>query len=209
MTAGEFLALLKKDMQNLTVDTNYAKSYQHFIEYFKDTSKIEEKHFFISTNFVYGWMPTILNYKSDEIEKCIKLLNRVKEIKSISAEKEKLLSKEELETLKSTINNSIIGTSKLLHFIRPDYYAIWDSRICTYLYGSKSKVGKIDTFLEYIEFIKKLIKHPNFDGFYSDYKEKFDDPTVDRIRAIENTIFHLSRETSEQKNPAREVSSAN
>ena len=40
-----------------------------------------------------------------------------------------LLNSEELEIVKKCVNNSLVGTSKLLHFINPSIYAIWDSKI--------------------------------------------------------------------------------
>ena len=44
------------------------------------------------------------------------------------------LSDEEIGALASLINNSLVGASKLLHFVAPEHFAIWDLRIYRFLY---------------------------------------------------------------------------
>ncbi|MHA1674334.1 MAG: hypothetical protein ACTSYI_11995 [Promethearchaeota archaeon] len=191
MKPGEFLSLLLDKMKDVKIETNYARSYHHFIEFFANIEKIEEHHFFISTNFVYGWMPTILNYKSDRITECVSLLNEVK--------KGNMLSKDELSILKSTINNSAVGVSKLLHFIHPDNYAIWDSRICAFLYGSPYKTNDVCRFREYIDFMQDMAHSSDFEAFHLEYKQKFHDLSSGKMRALENTMFHLGKRQRKKK----------
>lgn len=70
----------------------------------------------IGISFTYSWMPTILkSMKLENTEKAIILLNKVK--------RGKILSVDELLILKETFNNSLVGSSKLLHFINPEKYA--------------------------------------------------------------------------------------
>jgi hypothetical protein len=185
MNPTVLLSLLMDKMQDVEVDNHYAQSYRYFIDYFKNIDVIEESHFYISTNFVYGWMPTILNYKSDQISECISLLNRVKSGES--------LSEIQLTTLKSTINNSIVGVSKLLHFIDPNVYAMWDSRICNFLYGTTCKVDSIDKFMEYTVFMRDVISSSDFDAFYLTYQQKFNDSSSKKMRALENMMFHVAK----------------
>jgi hypothetical protein len=187
MNHTTLLSLLLDKMKDVVVNSNYAKFYGYFIDYFKKISKIEESHFYISTNFVYGWMPTILNYKSDRISESIFLLNIAKSGKT--------LSEDQLTILKSTINNSIVGVSKLLHFIDPDIYAIWDRRICYFLYGTTYKADNIERFMEYTLFMRNVISSSDFDVFYLKYQQKFNDYSSGKMRALENMMFHVGRRT--------------
>ncbi|WP_371804792.1 hypothetical protein [Candidatus Lokiarchaeum ossiferum] len=180
-----FLSNLLNKLEEIEIDFSYTESYKHFIDYFKNPDVIEEKHFYISTNFVYGWMPTILKYKSNKINDCISLLNEVK-----SGE---ILNKDQLTILKSTINNSIIGVSKLLHFINPDNYAMWDSNICNFLYGSKDIANNIDRYLEYTSFIDKIVNSDEFIASFPKYQEKFNDFTSGKIRVLENMMFQVGK----------------
>lgn len=63
---------------------------------------------------VYGWMPTIFEFKNQEDFVVATNLNKAK----VS---EPLKSKD-YETLKRLLNGSLVGTSKLLHFINPEKY---------------------------------------------------------------------------------------
>ena len=76
-----------------------------------------------------------------------------------------LLSDEDLDCLAKTINNSIVGASKLLHFVSPDHYAIWDSRVCAFLYGAdifENREYEIRRYTAYLEMCHSLVKEPAF-----------------------------------------------
>jgi hypothetical protein len=111
---------------------------------------------FISSHFVYGWMPTILDLNIADIDNVLRLLNEVKNGKKLDSK--------ELDVIKKCMNNSMVGASKLLHFINPKDYAIWDSRIVRYITGNKSSYGidNSDNYNEYLERISDII---NTDGF--------------------------------------------
>ena len=104
----------------------YLQSYGNINNYFNKLDPIGGHEFIIGAHIVYGWMPTILklNFESKErLGECAKILNSVKNC-------EEIISNDDLKTLAKPINNgSLIGTSKLLHFIEPTKYAIWDSNV--------------------------------------------------------------------------------
>ena len=119
---------------NPPTEDSYIKTYPEFIQYFKNISNISKHNLVISSHFVYGWMPTIIELKFQDMEGgVLKSLN--------NAKNGAMLTVGELELLKSTINNSLVGLSKLLHFINPADYAIWDSRIYRYTTDKKSSYG--------------------------------------------------------------------
>ena len=64
-----------------------------------------------------------------------------------------LISTQELQILKNAFNNSLVGVSKLLHFIQPEKYAIWDSRVFRFLSGNEPHVSifkQPETYLSYL-----------------------------------------------------------
>lgn len=164
-----------------TVDT-YISSYQQFIKYFNVIDKIEKHHLIISSHFVYGWMPTILNLNQSKNEKVIELLNKAKVGHDFSVS--------QLEILKQCINNSLCGTSKLLHFIKPDYYAIWDSRVLKFITGNSSIYGinKVENYIQYLEQMKKLENDSRFQNLFNKIQEKFE-YKITSLRAIEVLMF--------------------
>ena len=114
---------LKKDVETfiLTENDSYVDSYSEFINYFKNIDWIEKHNLVIASHFVYGWMPTIIQLDTKNVDEVLSALNAVKAGHSVT--------ESQLEIIKKCINNSMVGTSKLLHFINPNLYAIWDSRI--------------------------------------------------------------------------------
>jgi hypothetical protein len=69
-----------KDSKNFEVnDQTYYVSYPVFLKYFSDIKDDITKHnLIIGINFTYGWMPTIFDFRSDNFDEAIKILNNAK-----------------------------------------------------------------------------------------------------------------------------------
>jgi hypothetical protein len=130
---------------------SYYISYLEFLEHFKKIDKFEKHDVIIGIHLIYGWMPTICHLKSVDFAEAANILNKVKK-------DEPLLTEEELDRLKKVFNNSIVGTSKLLHFINPENYPIWDSNVCRYLNIPAHKANNIDVYLQYIDACRNIIE---------------------------------------------------
>ncbi|MCG9972759.1 hypothetical protein [Christiangramia crocea] len=175
---------LKKEIESFKVDekNSYLNSYQEFIEYFDEVSKIEKHHLIISSHFVYGWMPTILKLKLTNLDEILLILNKAKT--------DKVLNTEELEKLRFSINNSLVGASKLLHFINPGIYPIWDSKIFKYWSGNKSIYGiqKPENYLEFTNQVNNTIQHTDFTEIHKKINNLLN-YNVSPVRALELLIF--------------------
>jgi hypothetical protein len=131
-------------------------SYPHFVRFFQQRTSLTLSDFVIGAHFTYGWMPKILNFKPVELRRCLTIVNKVHAYQT-------LLDSEEIMTVASVVNKSLVGVSKLLHFIDPDQYAIWDSNVCKYLNSKtqcKWKVGDIESYLKYQELLRSLQSRP-------------------------------------------------
>ncbi|MCV6574157.1 MAG: hypothetical protein OIF58_00315 [Cohaesibacter sp.] len=74
---------------------------------------------------VYGWMPTILkvwDFKNFNVDNPITTIRRLNNVKAA------LIFLSRIENI-SPLNNSWVGLSKLLYFLNPKIFPIWDSRI--------------------------------------------------------------------------------
>lgn len=120
-------------------------SYLEFIKYFSNIDVIERHHLIIGINFTYGWMPTIFQFKSDAFDEAITILNNVKS--------GRIPSVDELIVLRKLFNNSIVGSSKILHFINPEKFAIFDSRVYRYLTGKGLNSDRKLIYLEYLDYL--------------------------------------------------------
>jgi hypothetical protein len=103
---------------------------------------------------VYGWMPTIMkNPHFDRLPKEAPIL-RIRNIKSVDMANAFLLD----VGVGGAINNSWIGTSKLLHVLNPTIFPIWDTRVAHHFgISSHGHVSKRSMYIEYLNFIHKRI----------------------------------------------------
>lgn len=172
----------------LTENDSYIHTYPEFLNYFEviKAGEINEHNLVIASHFVYGWMPTIIHLNLDEKEKVLSLLNAVKG--------RYILTISELEILKKAINNSLVGLSKLLHFINPRDYAIWDSRVFRYLTEKKSSYGidKPKLYLDYLNGIKNIAENKDYGQLHDLISRNFD-YEIYPTRAIEITLFEADR----------------
>ena len=166
---------------------SYISTYPEFIKYFQlIDSEIERHHLFISSHFVYGWMPTIIDLDISNIDNVLQLLNEVKRGRKLTIN--------ELEVIKKSINNSMVGTSKLLHFINPEEYAIWDSRVVKYITDKKTSYG-IDNsgnYLDYLAWITDIINVNGFSDIQSTIEGLLNYPITPR-RTIELIMFQTEK----------------
>jgi len=132
-------------------------SYPEFLKYFKNIDEITKHNLVIGINFVYGWMPTIFDFRSEKFDEAIIILNKAKK-------GTELIKDAELTLLKGLFNNSLVGSTKLLHFINPDKYAIWDSKVYRYLTNNNNynQIENCKNYLDYLAFCEELIKIEGF-----------------------------------------------
>lgn len=134
-------------------------SYPEFLKYFNDLKTITRHNLTIGINFTYGWMPTIFDFRSDNFEEALQILNEAKRGSKLTVDN--------LVLLKGLLNNSLVGTTKLLHFIKPDNFAIWDSRVYRYLTNQEpydNRIGNCSTYIDYLAFCDYLTKQPEFES---------------------------------------------
>lgn len=175
-----------QDAQCVIPDSNSSihRSYRHFVAYFSPRKTITEHDFIIACYFTYGWMPTMLDLRG-ELAASIKLANRVKAEGYVP-------TTEEIEWLANNINGSIVGTSKLLHFIRPDVHAIWDSRVYRYLHQQRPYIYRLeapDAYTGYLSSITELTQDARFANALQVFNQALHyDVTPNRF--IEYVMYH-------------------
>lgn len=181
----EIIELLIEIAENFDAKKeNYLISYPHFLNYFKNLQKINIENLVVGISFTYSWMPTILkSINLNKSEKVIEILNKIRNGGEIV--------ETELVILKETFNNSLVGSSKLLHFINPTKYAIWDSRVFRFLNNEvphKYKLEKPSAYLNYLKLLENIKCEKIFSRFYELMKQKVG-YEITEYRAIELAFF--------------------
>ena len=193
---NEIIQLVEK-AKNFTIgekEKSYFTSYSYFIDYFTkiESGKIEIENLVIGIHFVYGWMPTIFKFRKEgDYHLELEILNRAKR-------NDTKLDKKDYETLKALFNHSLVGTSKLLHFINPDKFAIWDSRVHNYLKSNikstdvTSNVGDVSNYVNYLNYLSEVTNSDKFAQIYNSVSEKIKSEfkyEISNYRAIEVLMF--------------------
>lgn len=130
--------------------------YCEFLAFFSKRETIGYNDLVVATHMIYGWMPTMLRLNTGDIEKALLLLNDIKNGASPTLS--------DLLILRGMMNNSMVGPSKLLHFLDPERFAIWDSRIFRYITGEvkQNRIAKAINYSDYLEYINGIVESPDF-----------------------------------------------
>ena len=174
---------------NFDSESTYLKSYPILLQHAAQKEHLSFVDIVSLAHMVYGWMPTILTLHFDKI-------SSDEVVSTVNAAKERLLSVDEIELVKSFINNSLVGASKLLHFIAPNRYAIWDSKIYYFLFNKAShqrSIGDIHKYFAYLQQLEQLEKSGEFAEFFANVNAKLN-YTVSSKRALELVMFENSKE---------------
>jgi len=160
--------------------------YSEFLTFFEDRDVIGYNDVIVAVHMVYGWMPTMLRLDTREIDSILLLLNDIKDGGSPTLE--------DLMLLRGMMNNSMVGPSKLLHFIDPQRFAIWDSRIFRYITGkvSQSQIANAVNYFDYLEYINRLVLEPGFLPIHDHVRNKIG-ATYTKLRTAEIVMFETDK----------------
>lgn len=148
------------DSQPINPDAPFIRAYPHLLSYFAQLHEINASNVVCGAHMVYGWMPTVLSMcfgnEDDALIYAASILNRVRQNADITAL--------DIKSLSRIVNNSLVGTSKLLHFLSPGKFPIWDSRVYRFVHEMEPhhyRVNNIDSYLDYMGNIHALVDNCN------------------------------------------------
>lgn len=168
-------------------DSSYILSYPYLRAFFQKPGPLNVSDLVVGAHFVYGWMPTALDLyvdpKKPDLERGTDILN--------SAKAAGELLDRDLSDLMRLINNSLVGTSKLLHFLRPDGFPIWDSKTYAFVFEEKPhhyRVNEISRYREYQGHLARIQERDAFTRFHASMITKVG-YEISPLRSIELVMF--------------------
>ncbi|HFH3921568.1 hypothetical protein OFL57_22465 [Pseudomonas aeruginosa] len=165
---------------------SYIRAYPHILSALKTPYVLDEQAFVCGAHMVYGWMPTILEIhvsESIDVHAGVALLNKARTAGR--------LSREEIEQLAGLVNRSVVGASKLLHFVNPEAFAIWDSRIYRFLHQKPAhayRVNNAGEYETYLDLLQRLQQDDRFPELHASVNRKMG-YAVSPLRALEVVMF--------------------
>jgi hypothetical protein len=168
-------------------DDPYVAAYPHLVDFFATKPAFEPGDVVCGAHMVYGWMPTVLELYPDpngtDLIASAALLER--------ARKDGKLGEGEVAHLVALVNNSLVGVSKLLHFVAPTSFAIWDSRVYSFVHEERPhnyRVNNVAKYFDYLERLRSLKDSLAFNPFHKSVKTKLG-YEVSPLRALELIMF--------------------
>lgn len=169
------------------MNDTYLETYPYLVSFCSSQLPFNKQSFLQASLMVYGWMPTSLKLKGN-IDASVSAINALL--------KEERPTEDLLTTAHQSINNSIIGLSKLLHFSKPEVFPIWDSKIAERQFGMKHQYAynKPIPYADYFVLVHKTISSDRIFEIRN-FAEKNIPYHVSDVRAVEYYIFNGNKVT--------------
>jgi hypothetical protein len=136
----------------MPANNSYLRSYPAMVRFFAGIQVFTADDLICGAHMVYGWMPTALDLYPDppniDLQAGADLLTQAKATGS--------LNDAEIGSLADLVNHSVVGASKLLHFVNPESFAIWDSRIYRFLFAQPAYQHRVNTVPSYRDYLNRL-----------------------------------------------------
>ncbi|WP_182872317.1 hypothetical protein [Bradyrhizobium diazoefficiens] len=149
---------------------------------------------------VYGWMPTMMDELSsrDELKALIAELIGTKPDLVVG-----VLDRYQGTGALRSVNNSIVGTSKLLHFFLPEKVAIWDS-VLGRSFGliNRDQFHREDRFITYVRAVHEVLRSADYPWERLDIATGLPADDVSRIRRVEFTLYAYARRHTDATQPS-------
>lgn len=140
------------DRSKIERATFYLKSYPHLLQLAQNNELENEARLYQLASAAYGWMPTI--------PKNVDVNFSIVAAEDVSTADEALKFIQDMNVI---LNNSWVGTSKILHFINPTHFPIWDSNVARAIHQTDKNSNNKNTFLNYVEKIHRWNdEQPNY-----------------------------------------------
>jgi hypothetical protein len=148
--------------------------------------------------FAYGWMPRVARLDPEYFVKAGTSLVSVANAEGIDIDSEAVSNISECL-------RSVVGASKVLHFIRPDVYPIWDSKVAKVWHNNKAlsqkEISDPAKYIVYVKALQELVLSNEAKDFLKEFKSVYEARlgklniaryVLSDMRAIEAAIFELS-----------------
>lgn len=146
---------------------------------------------------VYGWMPRVVRIDTACLEPALVALNGARQAQPNAIQIDQV-------TALAQCIRSVVGASKMLHFVNANVFPIWDSRIESFRLGNHPPYGQMNNaqnYLKYVAEVHAIREEPDFPVFYNAFCEAMrgrldaigvDHYPITEVRAIEAAAFELA-----------------
>jgi hypothetical protein len=179
-----------------TTSGTYRYTYDRYLQYFREKrgQRLTEQDLYVGFAFAYSWMASIkqLDPALSTVNTAVAALNQLHGMQpaelDVQAHASADVPQEHIERLVAKAEplryflGSVIGTSKLLHFVNPEVFPIWDAVIHRYSRLPKaSAADSLKVYAQYTYAVHQLAGHP-------DFETKIHQPLVEAMETAHRAI---------------------
>jgi hypothetical protein len=121
----EFISLWA-DTRNIDPNDRYLSIYPELLQGVQALLPLNRRNLILIAHAIFGWMPTQLKLDMNRVDDALEILNNVLLNQAIVTVDDIALLADIFQT---TNGRSVVAASKILHFLAPDRFPIWDSRV--------------------------------------------------------------------------------
>jgi hypothetical protein len=186
----------KKSKDDKLREYTYLSTYPEIISFSKNSKLNKIQTFKMLALMTYAWMPRVLRIDDEYLVKAADQLSIAKNVTKNDYKEIKI-------HLIDNCLHSLVGASKMLHFINPEVFPIWDSKIQIIVGKNNNNytMKKLENYYRYVDIVYSLIENKKFHSFYKKYNQanhkrlkcmNIEQYKVSQIRAIEASIFEMA-----------------
>lgn len=176
----------------ITHEELYLEGYAALIRLAKRLKDSSQDHEILALELaIYGWMPTILKVRPSKVFG----KSFVGDVRKISSSNEAIEFLSGLSEIPPK-GYSWVGASKMLHFINPRVFPIWDRRVADSFQIKSHNVNSRESYMAAIMAIAEALPHlkPEISHAIKRVKDRFS-YSMSNTRAVELILFTIGRKT--------------
>jgi len=108
----------------IPVGDSYLQTYPHLLNGIKSLMPLNQDKLLIAGSSIFCWMPTQSRIDTSLLPASLAIITNLRAHPLTVADLQKLA-----DTFRTIRGSSVVAASKLIHFLYPDEYPIWDSRV--------------------------------------------------------------------------------
>lgn len=174
----------------------YLSTYPGIIQFAQQINPDSDQQFRQLALMVYGWMPRVLRIDPAHVQQAVVAMEAAR---NATIGNYKVIN---ISHIKNCLH-SLVGASKLLHFLNPEVFPIWDKRIQSFCRrpNSNYSMRKVDNYYQYADEVHAITCGPDFPEFFNQYcaananrlaSSNIENYQVSQIRAVEASAFELA-----------------
>ena len=198
LSAEDLLTRVQEAHQRLAVPVgdSYLHSYPFLLAHVATLSPLDKGALIAVAHLAYGWMPTILHLDFDALPDALQCVEE--------ARRGHVLTVLQLQQVAAAVNHSVVGASKVLHFVNPATYPIWDRRVYRFCHPSPTgapatvhdyQVNNATVYFDYAAVCRRAVQLPAFERIHRAVMHQFQqypayaNRPVEPLRALEFVMF--------------------